>query len=372
MADQTDPLGFKIVGSSNTAATPPSAIGKDPLGFDIVGGGSSAPQPSSAQASPAPTESGTDALGFKVLGGSSAPATSPDNGQPDPNEGIWAKSWRAINTPLTESLLGWKPTDTPGALRGAETIGAGLTSPLSIALTLATFGTAGFLESAGASVLKDTLGMSAEQIAQIGKGAEITADAMKTGNIGAGKLDLALKAADIDPAVYHGAMDTLYKAGLKEADLTSGDLVTRGVSQIARKVGLTPLQSQNVAKGFQTLASAGFAGQAAYTAATMSPRVLDALKDGDYQHAAEYATEAAASGLFAVAGATHALRSAGDLVDPVNGTKLRPVDEHANFKKAVDASPDKEVKVVIRRGNDAETQTISIKPMPRPTSAPAK
>jgi hypothetical protein len=191
------------------------------------------------------------------------------------------------------------------------------------------------LESAGANVLKEA-GLSAEQLSQVSKGAEITADAMKTGKIGGGMLDASLKAADIDPSFYHGAMDTLYKAGLKETDLTSGDLVTRGASLLGRKFGLTAEKSQNVAKGLQTLMSAGFTGMAAQTAVEMSPRVLDALKDGDYDHAAEYATEAAASGLFAVAGATHALHSAGELVDPSLGTKLRPTDEAMDAKRQFD------------------------------------
>ena len=62
-----------------------------------------------------------------------------------------------------------------------------------------------------------------------------------------------------------------------------------------------------------------------------------------------------------------------DLVTAVNDQK---VDTVADLKKAIEdlakASPDKEVKLVIRRGSDAETQSITIKPLARSTSAPAK
>jgi S1-C subfamily serine protease len=62
-----------------------------------------------------------------------------------------------------------------------------------------------------------------------------------------------------------------------------------------------------------------------------------------------------------------------DLVTAVNDQK---VDSVADFKKAVEdvvkASPDKEVKLVIRRGSNAETQSISIKPASGPKPAPAK
>lgn len=62
-----------------------------------------------------------------------------------------------------------------------------------------------------------------------------------------------------------------------------------------------------------------------------------------------------------------------DLVTAVNDQK---VDSVADFKKAVEdvvkASPDKEVKLVIRRGSNAETQSINIKPASGPKPAPAK
>jgi len=59
----------------------------------------------------------------------------------------------------------------------------------------------------------------------------------------------------------------------------------------------------------------------------MSPRVLDALADGDYDHFAEYATEALASGAFGALGAVHAFHTAGELAEPLTGMKLRPSDQ---------------------------------------------
>lgn len=294
-----------------TQAEQPAAVSSNPIDIALSSGSSPSPSPFS---------------------GSQPSSDNSESPQPavDPNEGFFGKAWRLANTPLTESVFGMSDhrEGAGGIERGVEKIASGFTSPLSIALTLATFGTAGFLESAGANVLRDA-GLGAAEIADVGKGAQVVADARKAG-LG---IDSSLEAAGINPTTFHTAMDTLYKSGLQESDLLGGNLVERGVSTIARKFGTTPAKAQNIAKGLQTLASAGFAGQAGVTAAEMSPRVLDALKDGDYDKAAEYATEAVANGLFAAAGASHTLRSAGELAEPLIGAKLRPTDESTAFKK---------------------------------------
>jgi S1-C subfamily serine protease len=62
-----------------------------------------------------------------------------------------------------------------------------------------------------------------------------------------------------------------------------------------------------------------------------------------------------------------------DLIIAVNDQNVTSISD---FKKTVEdlvkANPEKEIKLVIRRGKDAETQPITIKPAAQPTSAPAK
>src|ERR1700728_1618690 len=97
--------------------------------------------------------------GFEIVGGSS-PQNIPNNGNPPPRDDSddpwYKKAWTWANTPLTESF--GIPSEREGAggfERAGEHILSGLTSPLSLALTAATFGTGGFIESAGASALKE-------------------------------------------------------------------------------------------------------------------------------------------------------------------------------------------------------------------------
>jgi serine protease Do len=62
-----------------------------------------------------------------------------------------------------------------------------------------------------------------------------------------------------------------------------------------------------------------------------------------------------------------------DLITAVNDQKVESISD---FKKAVEdsvkAGPEKEIKLIIRRGKDAETMNINVKPAAQPTSAPAK
>jgi hypothetical protein len=267
------------------------------------------------------------------LGGGGA--SSPENGQgnapqPTTNDPWYKQAWDFANTPVTESLFGMKDSreGAGGFERGIEKIASGFTSPLSLALTIGTFGTAGFLESAGAAALREA-GMSAAQIAEVAKGSEAAVAAYKESR----GVTEAVKAAGVDPALWKQGVDTLYGTGLKEADLTGGGLIERGLSSAIRKgsslfpdLGLTASQAQTASKTMQTLTNAGFTYQNLQQAAQMSPRVLDALRDGDFDHAAEYATEALAGGAMGVMGASHAFSSAGELAG-LGKASLRPSDE---------------------------------------------
>jgi hypothetical protein len=240
----------------------------------------------------------------------------------------YKKAWDVANTPLTTYLGIPEHREGAGGFeRGVENILSGFTSPLSIGLTLATFGTGGLIESAGATALKEA-GLSAVEIAQASKGAEVALEASKAGQ----NITNALTSAGIDPGAFRAAQGILYDQGLRETDLIGGNLLERGGFQALRRVGMDISQAQTASKTAQTLMNAGFTAQQLHTAVEMSPRFLDALKEGDYDHAAEYGTEALAGTILGGLGASHVLQTAGEMYDTATG-KLRPSDENVKLEK---------------------------------------
>jgi hypothetical protein len=404
MNSQTDANGFPIVG-----ATPTASSGVDQNGFQIVGGGSSpSPRPFSSS-SPA-----FDENGFAVVG--SPDSSSPENGQPeshlyeDPNQPWYKRAWDFANTPLTESLFGL-PENRQGAggfERGLEHIASGLTSPLSLALTAATFGGGGLLESAGVTALKETGEFAAEEIPQIVKASQaalqaqkdlkpiepVITDALKAkggdelvklvndAKLKLGPIDLsnkfgeeavqkqltasgfsedqikqlsdasqtirkatqdfspvedAVKQAGVDPTLWKRAQAALYNNGMTEQDLLGGDAIDRGAFQIIRKAvpDLPIATSLRAAKTAKTLLTTGFTLQQLQVASQMSPRFLDALKEGDYDAAKEYGTEMFVGAGLGILGTSHALNSAGELFKPIlENTKFRPNDEWLAIDRA--------------------------------------
>lgn len=366
--------------------------------------------------------------GSPLSGQSSGPSPSPKFDYQDPNKGWAARAWSWANTPLTASLFGM-PEDRPGAggfERGVEHIVGGLTSPLSLALTAATFGTGGFLESAGATALKEA-GLSAEEIANATKASTAALQAVKdakpiepyinqaleagghdlsllnraravvspldrdaelgseevqkllsksgltrpqiksleAGELASGERSVLAKAGDgfsdeelskladagktvaeakksfspVEDAVresganvdqWKTAQDILYKNGLTESDLLGGNAMERGAFHVIRNAvpDLPVAAALRASRTANTILNAGFTLQQFESAASMSPRFLDALKEGDYDHALEYGTEALAGAGLGIAGAGHALSSAGELFKPLLSTdKFRPNDE---------------------------------------------
>lgn len=477
MSPQTDANGFQLVNPTSTA----SSSGVDENGFQIVGGGASTLPRLSVSAPP--ISSSVDENGFTLA--------SPDNGQPsssapkfdyqDPNKSWYERGWSWLNTPLTESLFGL-PEDRPGAggaERGLEHIVSGLTSPLSVALTAATFGTGGVIESAGMSALRESGEFTAEELPQIVKATQtaqqafkdskdvepVIADALKDGGhdmdllqrarnliaplnrdaelggaevqsglskvglneaertaltkgemTAAEREDIATKnggfsdnelkaLADTGKAVqdakigfkpieyavresfgvpkdmwdravkamgddlptdksitndltkagfspeevstivkadnavdaWKRAQSFLYNNGLSEHDLLSGNMVERGAYQILRHTipDLPIAVAARSAKTANTLLNAGFTLQQFESAAAMSPRFLDALKEGDTDKAWEYGTEALAGSALGVLGTSHALHSAGELFKPlIENNKFRPNDEWLSVDRA--------------------------------------
>ena len=376
----------------------------------------------SAYTSPATPSSGgylpASSSGFGSAYTSSAPTTIPNSGKPStPSSGSddesWLhKAWDFANTPLTETL--GIPSERQGAggfERAGEHILSGLTSPLSLALTAATFGTGGFIESAGASALREAgeaAGLSGEEIAanlaNAEKSAKIAVDTSRSLPTAPIKealeadghdLDLVNRArtdlGDVDMSGRFGteeaqkilakkgyseaerdalskASDTINKAhrdftpvedairnagldvdkwtearellranNLNEQDLLGGNALERGTFQILRKtLPTTPIAtSVKMARTAQTLMNAGFTLQQFETAAAMSPRFIDALKEGDTDAAEEYGTEALAGGALGAAGLGHFLHSAGELFDPLTEptSKLRPSDEVLKYNQ---------------------------------------
>ena len=395
------------------------------------------PESSSIPASP----SGGSGSSFALLFGGESNAQSPLNGQSSSapttssDDPWYKKAWNWANTPLTTSLLGL-PEDRQGAggfERGVEHIVSGLTSPLSLALTAATFGTGGFIESAGSTALKEALTSTGEraftdaEIESITKGSQVALQAakdqkavepvvqsaleagghdlklldrarevfgpvskdanladkevqMSLSKVGltpkqaeeweAGKLsdaerseiagankgftdpeldDLAktgetvstalkgitpvedaLKAAGVDPALYKRGLDFLHDNGLTApTHLLGGDLLDRGAFQILRKAlpTIPVAATARAALTAKSVMNAGFTLQQLQMAAQMSPRFFDALKEGDYDHALEYGTEAVAGAGLGVLGASHALHSAGELFEPLLAPKPKLNDQ---------------------------------------------
>jgi hypothetical protein len=316
----------------------PSAASETPANpFDNIsssggGGVSSSEPPASSSSNP-----------FDSL------ATSPLTGQPqepaqhiyqDSSQPWYKRAWDFAQTPLTESVFGL-PEERQGAggfERAVEHIASGLTSPLSVALTAATFGGGGLIESAGATALKESGEFAAEEIPQMIKAGEAATKAAGELSENPNAVTNAIKQAGVDPSRWKTAQDILYNNKLTEHDLIGGNMLERGAFQIARKVApdLPIAASVAVAKTGNALLSAGFTLQQFESAAEMSPRFFDDLKNGDTDAAWEHGTEALVGAGLGIAGAGHALHAAGELFDPILSTKLRPSDTSIALKRTID------------------------------------
>lgn len=252
------------------------------------------------------------------------------------NEGFLDKTWRVLNTPLSESFGIPDSREGAGGLeRGAEKVLSGFTSPLSLLLSIGTLGTGGFLESAGSSVLKDVLtaggegltdAQAADKVAQFGKAAEAATNAFKTTGQSVAK---AVQDTGMDYNEFRSLQNVLYRSGLREGDLLGGNITQRGISSGFRNLGVDAVKAQKIAKGTQFLMNSGFTAQQLDSAVHTVPQVFDALKEGRYDDAQEYLVEGGISGTLGLLGASHALSSAGDAFGSVNEfDKLRPSVEN--------------------------------------------
>jgi hypothetical protein len=326
--------------------------------------------------------------------------SAPQHTYQDESQPWYKRAWDYANTPITSSLFGL-PEERQGAggfERGVEHIAAGLTSPLSLALGAATFGTGGWIAGAGETALKESGEFTAAEIADAIKGSKAALQAAKSvpaiepvigkalaeagpelpnlverakevlgpidrsaefgepevqkALLASGKfsepeladltkasqtirnakegfapIDDAVRASGADVANWKRAQALLSKNGLDEtSDLLGGHLLERGAFQIIRKAApdIPVAGAVRAAKTATEVMQAGFTYQQLEMAAQMSPRFFDALKEGDYDHAMEYGTEAVLSGGMGVLGASHALHTAGELFKPLLGSEETP------------------------------------------------
>ena len=280
---------------------------------------------------------------------------SQDNGQTQPTQHLYqdpSQPWykRAFDFAQTptidfthlmskEGAVGkafGRTSDQGGFERGAENLVSGFTAPLSLALTAATFGGSGLIESAGATALKESGEFAAEEIPQILKASQAAVKAAKDLEPGSTAVEDAVRATGIDPARFKTAQDVLWKNRLTENDLAGGNALENGAFHIIRSVVKeTPVATAaKMAKTATAVMNAGFTYQQLESAAAMSPRFLDALKEGDYDAAKEYGVEALAGGALGLAGAGHAIKSWGELTEPILSTKLRPSDTTVAVQRA--------------------------------------
>lgn len=255
------------------------------------------------------------------------PTSSSEN---DTGAPFYKKAWAWANRPLidVDSALG--RTDKAGGVeKGVSDLLSGLSSPLSLALTIGSFGAGGLAESAGASVLRSA-GLAASDIGEVTKGAAILADTLKTGRTAADGL-AAAEAAGINPATLTKGLQALDDAKLGTDSLLTNGLIRRGGGAILRQFGVGTAKADTFAQGIQSLVNGGFTVQNAYSAVENSPRVLDALKDGDYEEAKRLAIDALGTGTLAAFGAGEFARESGSLRDTISekmGLKIKPTEEN--------------------------------------------
>jgi hypothetical protein len=314
---QTDPF---IAGLPGAAQPPPITETSPPPSNDpFITGLSKAPTPAPA---PSPTITSTTADPF-ITGLTSK--ARPETGQEEPTS-MLGKAWNWANTPL----INLNPENKSGFLGGTEDVLSGLTSPLSIGLTLATFG--------GGAALRG-LGLAAEEMPVALRGAQ----ALLSAGVGAEAPEAitALRAAGFAekelPTAIKGA-GALFKAGVTGDNaavlnnlVKSSPFLMKSLADVGIKQEAMPV----VIRGVKSLIDAGFTVQNAWQVVKESPRVLDALKEGRYDDAARLATHVVAGGALTLLGTHQLYRDAGPLWEDVQvqvGGKVRMSDTNRQLR----------------------------------------
>ena len=261
---------------------------------------------------------------------------------PDPNAPWYKKLWETANAPLfdaetAKNWFGWDVDHWNGWGKGIFDLASGLTSPLSIGLAIGTFGSSSLIEAGGMTALK-AAGMAAEDIAQVTKGSEILAKAIKMGHDTETAFGV-MPSFGVDPALVKTGLDTLAKAGMKGESLISGGIVRNTGGAMLRAAGVDIGTADRVAQIGQLALDGGFTLQNAYGAVVAAPQVLDALKEGDYESAKRLAIDAVGSGAFAVLGGRQIHQHAGELMtdaEAAMGLRVKPSDENIKVMKILE------------------------------------
>lgn len=260
----------------------------------------------------------------------------------DPNDPWYKKMWDSANAPLfdaktAQSWFGWDVDHWNGWGKGLFDLASGLTSPLSIGLAVGTFGTSSLIESGGMAALK-AAGMGAEEIAQVTKGSDILAKAIRMGHDTESAYGI-MSGFGVDPNIVKTGLDTLAKSGMKAEAMLANGVIRRTGAGMLRAAGVDLGTAEKVGSFAQFALDAGFTAQNAYGAAVAAPQVLDAIKEGDFDTAKRLMIDAIGSGTFAVLGGSQLHQHAGELMTDVEtaaGLRVKPSDENIKLMKLIE------------------------------------
>lgn len=234
--------------------------------------------------------------------------------------GYVGKGWDAINAPLIDEdwarkWLGADPEHWSGWQHGLFDVASGLTSPLSIALAVGTFGSSSLLEAGGVTALK-AAGMGAEEIGQVVKGSEIFSRAMRLGHDAETAMGIAQEGLRLPAGsnFLQQSFETLAKAGLKPEAMIGKGIIRRAGTAAIRNMGYDLATADKVAHWAQVSTDSYFTYQNFMSMAAKFPKLVDAVKDGNYDEASRYAIDALGSGAFTYLGAKEAKKDVGSLM----------------------------------------------------------
>jgi hypothetical protein len=262
------------------------------------------------------------------------------NGEPANQDDPWyKKAWNAVNEPLfdastAKNWFGWDVHSWGGLGQGFFDLMSGLTSPLQLALTIGTFGSSSLLDAGGVAALK-AAGWAAKDIEAVVSGSGMASKLIKAGH-DSDMVWKGLASSGFDVQKISEGLDVIKASGLTPESLVAQGVIRRAGSSALRQAGMDIGMAENVGAWTQAAIDAGFTVQNAYAAAITSPRVFDAIKEGDYETAKKLAVEAAGMGLFAGLGAHQAITHAGELMPDTAakmGLRVKPSEENLKLIK---------------------------------------
>lgn len=259
------------------------------------------------------------------------------------NDPWYKKAWDFVNEPLFDegTMKNWFGTDVHswgGLGEGFFNLISGLTSPLQLALTIGTFGSSTLLDAGGVAALKAE-GWAAKEIESVISASSLASKAIKAGH-NVDKVWQGMAAVGFDVQKITEGLDIIKNAGLTPESLIATGVIRRAGSSALRQAGMGVGMAENIGQWTQAAIDAGFTVQNAYAAAITSPRVFDAIKEGDYETAKKLAVEAAGMGLFAGLGAHQAATHAGELMPDAAakmGLRVKPSEENLKLIKEFEA-----------------------------------